>query len=122
MQRVLNSLLAASLVVLLASQSAAKPQAPAHLTQAQQQVRTHMDSQHSTVYVCMAHGGDACLTMLLAMACPMQPPGNGFLVPIVRGFANNQILGLKEVLALGQVLGEYCSTVAHAAHSTHQHQ
>jgi hypothetical protein len=25
---------------------------------------------------------------------------------MVRGFANNQIVGLKEVLALGQVLGE----------------
>lgn len=27
------------------------------------------------------------------------------LVPLLRGFANNQIVGLKEVMALGRVLG-----------------
>lgn len=50
-----------------------------------------------------------CLTIPHATALPaaVQPQGNGYLVPIVRGFANNQILGLKEVLALGQVLGRY---------------
>lgn len=48
-----------------------------------------------------------CLTVPHTTALPaaVQPQGNGYLVPIVRGFANNQILGLKEVLALGQVLG-----------------
>ena len=34
------------------------------------------------------------------------PSSTKYLLPIVRGYANNEVVGLKEVLALGRQLGE----------------
>ena len=71
-------------------------QFPALLLTPPHSIHARCQDAHARVPPALTHLG----------ACFARQTGTGYLVPIVRGFANNQIVGLKEVLALGRLLRE----------------